>query len=95
MKFISFVEVYEDSSPNPKCCLREVYISKEHIVTLREDNVLKIKLKDGELPEGMEQQQEFTKIEINLGGTFSRVIRVVGDVDSVSKKLNWCDKNVI
>jgi hypothetical protein len=50
MKFISFVEVYEDSSPNPKCCLREVYISKEHIVTLREDNVLKIKLKDGELP---------------------------------------------
>jgi hypothetical protein len=93
MKLVSFVEVYEISSLNLaageiKYALREVLVNPEHVVTIRENLVLKGKLEKGYFPEGLDQRQDFTKLQLNLGsGQSSVVVNIVGETHAAAEKL--------
>ena len=90
MKLIKFIEIYEDSShgltSRERYALREVVINPDHVIALRDSNVLIEKLHNDLLPEGLDARQEFTKLTLTSGQS-SLTINVVGSIDSVSQDL--------
>ena len=94
-KFIKFTEIYEAIGVSTVFSLRVIYISRDHVVSYREDPVMKERLKDGRLPKGLLSEQEFTKIELNAGSNVARYVVVVGELSGIDNKLSYGDKNVI
>jgi len=66
--------------------LREVLVNPEHVVCIRENDALKIKLSDTELGQGIHPAEGFTKIHINRGQS-GLDLDVVGDLNSIQNKL--------
>jgi len=93
---VKLIEVYQDlgrlgdfSGKSYK--LREVFINPEHIVCLRNETRLKTLLKEGGLPEGLDERQEFTRVYMNRGQSGLDVV-VVGCPEAVEEKINKTKK---
>jgi len=66
--------------------LTEVYVNPEHVVAIREDERMSQTLKEGKLPDNLDERQSFTKIYIDRGHT-GIDMTVVGDVRQIKEKL--------
>ena len=95
---IQLVEVCELStaSKNTKqrFTLREVYINPKHIISLREDANFKQKLNEGQLPEGLNNEQRFTRVAIDKGHTGLEIV-VVGDPTAIETKLKGVGRELL
>ena len=96
------VEIYEnklnsfsqsDAGLTKEYSLREVCVNTEHVVMLR-PNSLFANLDKNKLPEGLHSSQEYTILYVNRGHS-GMEITVVGDVDTIEKKLNNTKKKVL
>ena len=92
---VKFVEVHETISFKTDFALRAIYISRDHIVSFREDAVMKERHAEGKLPEGILAEQQFTKLELSSGSSHGRYVVVVGSPEMVAQKLNLGERNVI
>lgn len=86
---IQLVEIVEASVPtnNPKdrYSVREIYVSPEHIIMVREDRSTNTNLLEGsspQIPIGM----KFSRITINKGSAGQDVV-VLGSVDMIYEKI--------
>ena len=63
---VQLVEVFNEVSSamrgTSKYTLREIYINPKHVVAIRPDVRMRTQLKEGLLPEGMDERQSFTKV---------------------------------
>ena len=66
--------------------LTEVYVTPEHVVAMREDERMTQILREGKLPENLDDRQSFTKIYIDRGHT-GIDMTVVGDIQQIKEKL--------
>jgi len=66
--------------------LSEVYVNPEHVVAMRRDDRMVQNLREGKLPNGLNESQNFTKLYIDRGQVGIDVT-VVGDVEAVREKL--------
>ena len=69
---IKFVEVYETTKTHTQDAdrtysLREVFINPGHVVCVRTDAGFKQRLQEGQLPEGIDNRQEFSRVYLNRG----------------------------
>lgn len=78
---------------NQEYTLQEIYISPEHVVCMRTDELMQKKLDAELLPENLDSRQEFTKIYINRGQT-GLDVTVVGNPDSIQRKFIESEKKV-
>ena len=101
--FISLTEVYEGSgaerftrlsdeaisqSRATKYFLRPIIVGVEHICCLREDEIMREKLQEGDLPEGLSPKQAFTKVHLGQsGGHVSSCVTVVGHLEAIASKV--------
>lgn len=88
---VQFVEIVEESyptKPENRFKIREIYISPEHIVMVREDSNTQRTLSEGlgVIP-GLSPNAKFSKLTINRGTQGQDVI-VAGSVDAVYEKIN-------
>jgi hypothetical protein len=74
--------------------LREVFINPQRVVSMREDKGFQSLLSEGELPEGLHENQTFTRIFLDQGQG-GRSIIVVGDPVSVDRKLTEGQRQVL
>jgi hypothetical protein len=95
---IQLVEVFNEVSSamrgTSKYTLREIYINPKHVVAIRPDNRMSTVLKEGLLPEGMDERQSFTKVFLDRGQT-GIDITVVGEAALVGKKLGLYEKDLL
>ena len=70
------IEVYKQLNDY---LLREVYVNPKHIVAMRQDDRMNSVLKEGKLPDQLDQRQDFTKLYVDRGNT-GIDITVVGDL---------------
>ena len=66
--------------------LTEVYVNPEHVVAMREDERMTQVIREGKLPENLDDRQSFTKIYIDRGHT-GIDMTVIGDVQQIKEKL--------
>jgi|TARA_R110000751_G_scaffold298888_1_gene409111 hypothetical protein len=85
---VKLVEVHSHHAvtSNKSYTLREVFINPQRVVSMREDTGFQSLLSEGELPEGMNDNQTFTRIFLDQGQG-GRSIVVVGDPMSVDRVL--------
>ena len=83
---IKFTEVYPISSNMSNFKLREVGINPSFVVCTRIDDTMMGNLREGRLPDGLDERQEFTKIILDRGHGYS--ITVVGNTETVNKQLS-------
>lgn len=81
---VKFTEVYPNTTTTFK--LREVGVNPSFVVCTRIDDTMLGNLREGRLPEGLDERQEFTKIILDRGHGYS--ITVVGDTETVNKQLS-------
>jgi len=95
---IKLVEVYEISnasnSSQRSYTLREVYVNPKHVVSLREEHSYQQKLMEGEMPEGLDLRQGFTRITLDRGQAGLDLI-VVGSPGIVETKLENDKKELL
>ena len=99
---VKLVEVYENAARHknqrgdarPTFCLREIFVNPQHVVCLRSESEVKRLLESGNLPEGLDARQEFTKLHLNRGQV-GMDVTVVGAPDIVEQKLSKAEKQVI
>tara|TARA_R110000824_G_scaffold32795_3_gene105756 strand:- start:4419 stop:4730 length:312 start_codon:yes stop_codon:yes gene_type:complete len=99
---VKLVEVYEIAArhknqrgvSSPTFCLREIFVNPQHVVCLRSEFEVKRLLEGGNLPEGLDARQEFTKLHLNRGQV-GMDVTVVGAPSIVEQKLSKTDKEVI
>jgi len=70
----------------PRYTLREVSVNPKFVVCVREDPVMRGKLVEGLLPEGVDDRQRFTKVHMDRGQAGIDLV-VVGAPDVVEKSL--------
>ena len=80
---IKLVEIVKDTAGYN---LREIFVNPKHVVYLREDNLIKRHLMEGNLPEGLDTRQAFTKLIVDNGSNGTEFI-VVGEPSHVESKL--------
>ena len=95
---IQLIEVCELSSASKnikqRFTLREVYINPKHIISLREDMNFKQKLNEGQLPEGLNGEQRFTRVAIDKGHTGLEII-VVGHPTIIETKMKGAERELL
>ena len=95
---IQLIEVCELSSASKnikqRFTLREVYINPKHIISLREDMNFKQKLNEGQLPEGLNGEQRFTRVAIDKGHTGLEII-VVGHPTIIEAKMKGAERELL
>ena len=97
MKGIKVVELFEQpshSSTTNKWTLREVIVNPDFVVCLRPDMRATKLLAEGSLPDGLDDRQEFTKIQMSRG-TGGLDIVVVGGIAIIEDKLNVVKRQVL
>lgn len=87
IKLVEICEKMSASNNSEKSyTLREVYVNPKHVVSLREESSFKQKLTEGNLPEGLDTRQGFTRITLDKGQIGLDII-VVGQPNIVETKL--------
>ena len=95
MKMVKLVEVHREKSLGVRGFrLREVYINPAHVVCMYDDPATVRNLKEGYLPDELDERQSFTKLHLNQGQSLYQ-ITVVGDTPSVQEKLGLTSKRQI
>ena len=91
---IIFTEVTNDNKAgikrkNADYHLNEVVVNRNHIVAIRGDDHLKVRLvQNGWLEEmGLDERVSFCRLVLNTGSDHSTSLSVVGDLDMVMKKV--------
>ena len=74
--------------------LREVVINPHYIVTMRPDDRAPALLKEGKLPDGLDERQEFTKIHMSRGNSGVE-LTIVGDISTVQRAMLASDRTLI
>lgn len=93
---VKLVEIYENRKFSDRnFLLREVFINPEQVVYIREEEGYKTLLKEGLLPDGLANFQEFSRICMNQGQAHGSDIIVIGEVSSVEKKLRVKQKQIL
>jgi hypothetical protein len=90
MKGIKLVELFEQPthmSTSNKWTLREVVVNPEYVVCLRPDVRATTLLQEGLLPDGLDNRQEFTKVQMSRGSNGLDIV-VVGGITMIEGKLN-------
>tara|TARA_R110000796_G_scaffold33453_1_gene86716 strand:- start:716 stop:991 length:276 start_codon:yes stop_codon:yes gene_type:complete len=85
------VEVYKQLNDY---LLREVYVNPKHIVAMRQDDRMTSVLKEGKLPDQLDQRQNFTKLYVDRGNT-GIDITVVGDLNTIKEKLGLDNRSLL
>jgi len=92
---IQLVEIYESNKfAEKKYELREVFINPEHVVCLRAAPRFKMLLREGLLPEGIDERQDFTRVQMNKGNSGLDIV-VVGTPQSVEEKIRKTKKTLL
>ena len=93
---VKLVEVHSHHAvtSNKSYTLREVFINPQRVVSMREDKGFQSLLSEGELPEGMNDSQIFTRIFLDQGQGGHSIV-VIGDPMSVDKKLTEGQRQVL
>ncbi len=93
---VKLIEIFKNSNvvAGAGYTLREIYINPEHVVCLREDIFTNRLLEEGKLPQGLDDRQKFTKVQLNRGSVGLDVI-VVGDPNAVENKLRISEKQIL
>ena len=92
---IKFVEIVENSTKTHlsssvdkggRFTLKEVSINPKYVVCVREEERMTRMLKEGYLPEGLDQRQKFTRVFLDRGHTGIDVV-VVGEPEKIEADL--------
>jgi|TARA_R110002153_G_scaffold614_1_gene2907 hypothetical protein len=85
---VKLVEVKENRgvTSGSQYSLREVFINPQRVVSMSEEPRLATELREGKMPEGMNEQQSFTRIVLDQGSGGSSMI-VVGSPVMIDQKL--------
>lgn len=71
-----------------KYCLRPILIAVNQICFLREDEVLKELFDNNRLPNGLDNNQSFTKIQLTRGSSYDACcFTVVGHLETIASKI--------
>ena len=101
MMLVKFIEIVENSTKTHlsssvdkagRFTLKEVSINPEYVVCVREEERMGQMLKEGYLPEGLDQRQKFTRVFLDRGHTGIDVV-VVGDPEIVETDLKRAKGN--
>ena len=88
---IRLVEVYKKFD---EYRLREIYLNPKHVVAMRQDDRMQYSLKEGKLPEELDDRQIFTKLYVDRGNSGIDVT-VVGDLTTVKEKLGLDNRSLL
>lgn len=96
MKGIKLVELYEQPTQRTaqKWTLREVVVNPDYVVCLRPDARATALLREGILPDGLDDRQEFTKIQLSRGNGGMDIV-VVGAIGLIEDKLNVSTRELL
>ena len=95
MNNILLTEIYSmGNASQRKYSLRKIYINPDHVMCLREDEVLKGVLREGNLISGLDKRQSFTRVTLN-NNSMQQDVLVVGNLDEIYKKLQIESKNLL
>jgi len=85
---IKLVEVYREKKLGASniFTVREVYINPVHVVCMYDDPSMVRNLREGYLPDSLDQRQAFTRLHLNQGQSV-RQMTVIGNVSVTSEKL--------
>jgi len=96
---IKFVEIVENSTKTHlsagstgRFTLKEVSINPEYVVCVREEERMVQLLKEGHLPEGLDQRQKFTRVFLDRGHTGIDLV-VIGEPEKVEADLKRAKGN--
>ena len=91
---IKMIEIHENQSYTEiektkkySLSLREVYVNPDHVVYLRENEVMEKKVLTSNLFEELDNRQQFTTVHINKGLAGLSLV-VVGSLPMVEEKLS-------
>tara|TARA_R110002073_G_scaffold133706_1_gene281183 strand:+ start:78 stop:353 length:276 start_codon:yes stop_codon:yes gene_type:complete len=85
------VEVYKSLT---EYRIREIYVNPKHIVAMRQDDRMSSVLKEGKLPNELDNRQVFTKLYVDRGNTGIDVT-VVGDLNTIKEKLGLGNRSLL
>tara|TARA_R110002072_G_scaffold99783_2_gene219519 strand:+ start:709 stop:984 length:276 start_codon:yes stop_codon:yes gene_type:complete len=88
---IQLVEIYRLHN---EYRLREVYINPKHIVAMRQDDRMQAVLQEGNLPDELDNRQDFTKLYVDRGHT-GIDITVVGNMPALKEKLGLGERSLL
>ena len=91
MPTVKLTEVYTNNSftsGDKKYELRQLYVNRDFVVSLREDNSTSVSLLNESLTEKLETGHKFTKLRLSGQGSMSSDIVVVGSPDTIESKLS-------
>ena len=95
MSNILLTEIYSmGNASQRKYSLRKIYINPDHVMCLREDEVLKGVLREGNLIPGLDKRQSFTRVTLN-NNSMQQDVLVVGNLDEIYNKLQIESKNLL
>ena len=85
---IKLVEVYREKKLGASniFTVREIYINPAHVVCMYDDPSMMRNLREGYLPDNLDQRQAFTRLHLNQGQSVTQMT-VVGDMNATSEKL--------
>ena len=98
---IKFIEIVENSTKTHlsssvdkagRFTLKEVSINPEYVVCVREEERMTRMLREGYLPEGLDQRQKFTRVFLDRVHTGIDVV-VVGDPETIEADLKRAKGN--
>ena len=84
-KLVKLVEIYDSNYNRDVKSIREVYINPNFIASMTPDYSMLTLLHEGKLPEGLDQNQQFTRIVLSDGRTQHVVL---GEINIVQSKLS-------
>lgn len=85
---------YGSSVANQTYTLREVTVNPSHVICLREDSSMSSRLTEGNLPDGLDTRQRFTKVILDRGQS-GLELTVVGAPTQVSEKLKLSARELL
>jgi len=74
--------------------LREITINPQHVICLREDSIMANRLNEGNLPQGLDTRQRFTKVTLDRGQSGLELV-IVGDPSQVKEKLRLSNREML
>ena len=85
---IKLVEVYREKKLGASniFTVREVYVNPIHVVCMYDDPSMARNLREGYLPDNLDQRQAFTRLHLNQGQSVTQMT-VVGSIGVTSEKL--------
>lgn len=89
IQLVEIVEAPIATNIQDKFHVRQIYVSPEHIVMVREDNLISRTLKENNIvmPGISSNTMQFAKLTINRGTT-GQDITVLGSVEMIYEKIN-------